>query len=146
VSCVGQVVGLSSKRRGFNPLGLQQKFYSTLTIPGQWETSTWQSLIGPHVQPSYKQCHMPKLDWFTCATRVLPTQLYDVSTSAYSMYVCHVSPFHWFHMVPPLTNFSCFTKTLKGHSFLIRRMFEAIHLSLESSRRALHNEVIFKSI
>jgi hypothetical protein len=39
-----------------------------------------------------------------------------------------------------------FIKILKGHNFLIWCPFEAIHTSLESSRQALCNEVLFKSI
>jgi len=39
-----------------------------------------------------------------------------------------------------------FSETLKGHNFLIRCLFEAIHVPLEISHWALHNEVIFKII
>jgi len=98
------------------------KFYSNLAILGQWETTTWQPLIGQPIP--VRRCHMLKYDWYGS-----PTQL-DVqpANSAYylthvSLWGCHVNtvlnctnmPHVTFPVVPRLTPFDFLT--LFGQKF-----------------------------
>jgi len=52
-------------------------------------------------------------------------------------------PATWY---PHFVIFPCFVETIKGHNFLIRHLFEVVQFLLESSHRALHNEVVSISI
>jgi hypothetical protein len=75
---------------------------------------------------------------------VLPQHLVDIILCLVSSTNGHVAacgPATWH------THFAfclVFLKTSNGIKFLIRGPFEVIHVSLESSRRALRHEVIFK--